>query len=184
MKHFIIFVVYISKISKMNFEQGKQEFLGTWGTLATQWGINRTMAQIHALLLISPEALSAEEIMEELSISRGNANMNIRELITWDLVKKILKPGERKEFFEAEKDMFEIFKRVARERKRREIEPVLKVLEQLSSIEEDSTSVDVVQFRKTVKNMTEFVSNANKTIDTIIKADENWFFSSIFKLMK
>ena len=76
----------------MNFVEGKQELLSTWGTLATQWGINRTMAQIHALLLISPEPLSAEEIMEELSISRGNANMNIRELMSWDLVKKILKP--------------------------------------------------------------------------------------------
>ena len=168
----------------MNFVEGKQELLSTWGTLATQWGINRTMAQIHALLLISPEPLSAEEIMEELSISRGNANMNIRELMSWDLVKKILKPGERKEFFEAEKDMYEIFKRVARERKRREIEPLLKVFDQLSKIEDENSDLKVVQFQKTVKNMSDFVTNANKTIDTVIKADENWFFSSIFKLMK
>lgn len=168
----------------MNFVEGKQELLSTWGTLATQWGINRTMAQIHALLLISPDPLSAEEIMEELSISRGNANMNIRELMSWDLVKKILKPGERKEFFEAEKDMYEIFKRVARERKRREIEPLLKVFDQLSKIEDENSDPKVVQFQKTVKNMSEFVTNANKTIDTVIKADENWFFSSIFKLMK
>lgn len=168
----------------MNFAEGKQELLSTWGTLATQWGINRTMAQIHALLLISPAPLSAEEIMEELSISRGNVNMNLRELMTWDLVKKILKPGERREFFEAEKDMFEIFKRVARERKRREIEPLLKVLNQLSTIDDDNKNPEVLQFSKTVKSMSEFVSNANKSIETVIRADENWFFSSIFKLMK
>lgn len=168
----------------MNFIEGKQELLSTWGTLATQWGINRTMAQIHALLMISPEPLSAEDIMENLSISRGNANMNIRELMSWDLVKKILKPGERKEFFEAEKDMYEIFKRVAKERKRREIEPLLKVFDQLLKIETDSKIPEEIEFQKTVKNMSEFVTTANKTLDTVIKADQNWFFSSIFKLMK
>ena len=70
----------------MTLTEGKDKFIQSWGTLGTNWGINRTMAQIHALLLVSPESLSAEGIMKELQISRGNANMNLRALIDWGLV--------------------------------------------------------------------------------------------------
>ncbi len=69
----------------MKLAEAKQQFVASWGAFGTQWGINRTMAQIHALLLISPDPLSADDIMDQLSISRGNANMNIRELIDWAL---------------------------------------------------------------------------------------------------
>ena len=70
----------------MTLDEGKESFIQSWGTLGSSWGITRTMAQIHALLLVSPEALSAEDIMAQLQISRGNANMNIRALIDWNLV--------------------------------------------------------------------------------------------------
>ena len=89
----------------MKLTEGKEKFIQAWGTLGSSWGINRTMAQVHALLLIAPESLCAEDIMEELNISRGNANMNIRALMDWGLVSKELKSGERKEFFSAEKDI-------------------------------------------------------------------------------
>jgi len=72
------------------------------------------MAQIHALLLVSPEALSADEVMEDLAISRGNANMNLRELIDWGLVQKVIRPGERKEFFSAEKDIWKVARQIIR----------------------------------------------------------------------
>ena len=72
----------------MQLTEAKEKFVQSWGSLGSQWGINRTMAQIHALLLVSHEALSTEDIMETLQISRGNANMNIRELINWQLVQK------------------------------------------------------------------------------------------------
>ncbi len=75
----------------MEWQEGKDKFLQSWGTLGTSWGINRTMAQIHALMMISPNALSADEVMEELQISRGNANMNIRALMDWGLVYKELR---------------------------------------------------------------------------------------------
>ena len=118
----------------MDLQEGKEKFIQSWGALGTSWGINRTMAQIHALLLISPNPLSAEEIMDELKISRGNANMNIRALIDWGLVFKTLIKGERKEYFIAEKDMWEVVKKIIAQRKKRELEPMLKVLEELSSI--------------------------------------------------
>ncbi|MEL7223104.1 MAG: MarR family transcriptional regulator, partial [Bacteroidota bacterium] len=119
----------------MTLDEGKQKFLQSWGALGSSWGITRTMAQIHALLLVSPASLSADEIMEELKISRGNANMNIRGLINWGLVHKELKPGERKEFFVAEKDMWEVVKCIITQRKKRELEPMIKVLDELSSVE-------------------------------------------------
>ena len=79
----------------MKLKEAKEQFIHAWGTLGSNWGINKTMAQVHALLLVSPDPLSAEEIMAELNISRGNANMNLRELIEWGIVNKIHKSGER-----------------------------------------------------------------------------------------
>ncbi|HEY8401651.1 MAG TPA: MarR family transcriptional regulator [Cytophagaceae bacterium] len=168
----------------MKFEEAKNQFIQAWGTLATQWGISRTMAQIHALLIISPDPLSADEIMEELSISRGNVNMNVRELIDWGLVDKVIKPGERKEFFSAEKDPWKITKQVARERKKRELEPVLKVLDQISNIEGDKKDKKVKTFTETISGIKRMAANADKTIEVMLKAEENWFFNSLLKLLK
>jgi DNA-binding transcriptional regulator GbsR (MarR family) len=103
----------------MKLAEAKNQFISSWGVLATQWGINRTMAQIHALLMISPDPLSQDDIMAELSISRGNVNMNIRELIDWGLVERVLIAGERREYFTAEKDIHKVAMQVAKERKRR-----------------------------------------------------------------
>ena len=116
----------------MKYQEAKEKFIQTWGTLGSNWGINRTMAQVHALLLISPNAMSADEIMAELQISRGNANINIRSLIDWGLVKKELKAGERKEFFRAEKDMWKTALQIMRERRKRELAPLKEVLKAVS----------------------------------------------------
>src|SRR5690349_15247451 len=99
----------------MELKEAKEKFIHAWGTLATNWGINKTMAQVHALLLVSPEPLNAEEIMAELNISRGNANMNLRDLMDWGIVSKIHKSGERREYFWAEKDIWEVAKQIAKE---------------------------------------------------------------------
>lgn len=168
----------------MKYEDARNQFLLTWGKLGTEWGINRTMAQVHALLLISPKALSAEEIMSELSISRGNANMNLRELMNWTLVHKELVPGDRKEYFSAEKDLWEVARRIAKERKRREIEPVLKVLSQLKSVEEGDKKAEVQEFTRVVTQLEGLVGKFDSTVDLLIKAEENWLFSSLFKLLK
>jgi DNA-binding transcriptional regulator GbsR (MarR family) len=168
----------------MELREAKYQFIETWGKLATEWGINRSMAQVHALLLVSSEPLSTEEIMEQLQISRGNANMNVRELMTWDLISKVLRPGDRKEYFEAEKDIWEVAKRVAKERKRREIEPVIKVLNQLNKVAGDPDDKQIKAFKETVSNLNDFVGKMDKSVDTMLKADENWFFSTIFKMLR
>ena len=168
----------------MKFEDAKFEFIQAWGTLGSSWGVSRTMAQIHALLMISPEALSAEEIMEELNISRGNVNLNVRELIGWGLVQKELKPGDRKEYFSADKDVWKIARQVAKERKKRELEPMIQVLEKVSVVEGDKRNEKVKTFIESVGNIKKLAKNADKSIETMLSAEENWFFGSIIKLMK
>ena len=166
----------------MTLKEGKERFIQSWGALGSSWGINRTMAQIHALLLIAPEALSAEEIMEELQISRGNANMNIRALIDWRLVFKELKPGERKEFFVAEKDMWEVVKNIIIQRKKRELEPMLRVLDEISSV--DPESEEAREFIEVIREIKLFSNKADSTLDTLVKSDSNWFVGTFMKMIK
>jgi DNA-binding transcriptional regulator GbsR (MarR family) len=168
----------------MKLAESKEKFINAWGTLGTSWGINRTMAQVHALLLISADALSAEEIMAELNISRGNANMNIRTLIDWGLVFKEIKSGERKEFFIAEKDIYKVFKQIAKERRKRELEPIFKVLSEVKNVEGDKRDKKIKSFVDTIEEIERFTIKADKTIETLIKADENWLIGSFMKLMK
>lgn len=115
----------------MKLSDAKMEFAQTWGTIGSAWGIPRSMAQIHALLLANKEALSTEDVMETLQLSRGNVNSNIRELINWKLVNKVHKIGERREFFTAQTDIMGMAQNIVQERKKRELEPVLALLEEL-----------------------------------------------------
>ena len=117
------------KSETAKLKEARDQFVSQWGVMGTQWGINRTMAQIHALLMTSPEALSTDEVMEELAISRGNAHTNLKELVNWGLLRIVTRKGERKEYFEAELDVWEIFRRIVQERKRREIDPALDLLQ-------------------------------------------------------
>jgi DNA-binding transcriptional regulator GbsR (MarR family) len=168
----------------MELAEGRQKFIEAWGKLGSEWGINRTMAQVHALLLISPDALTTEEIMEQLSISRGNANMTLRDLMNWGLIEKQHRPGERKEYFFAEKDVWTIARQVAQERKKRELDPVLKVLNELSAIQGDEKDPQYRTFKKSVTDINKLAKNVDKTLVTMVKADENWFWGSIFKMFK
>jgi len=166
----------------MNLQEGREKFIQTWGTLGSNWGINRTMAQIHALLLISPKALSAEEIMEQLKISRGNTNMNVRALMDWGLVFKELKAGERREFFYAEKDMWKVAMQVVKERRKRELEPILGTVSELKKVKDDSPEGQ--QFESTIAELDSVIAKADRTLDLLVKADESWFMNNFLKLIK
>ncbi|MBK8655909.1 MAG: MarR family transcriptional regulator [Haliscomenobacter sp.] len=166
----------------MNVQEGKEKFLQSWGALGSSWGINRTMAQIHALLLISPKALSADDIMEELQISRGNVNMNLRALIDWGLVFKELRTGERKEYFIAEKDMWEVVKHIIIQRKKKELEPMIKVLDELANVQ--GSDEETQQFVDVVKDIRLFSNKADATLDSLVKADSNWFVGTFMKMIK
>ena len=167
----------------MQLDKAKIKYIHTWGSLATSWGINKTMAQVHALLLVSTKALSAEEIMETLKISRGNVNMNVRALIDWGIVRKEFIAGERKEFFVADKDIWELFKQITKERKKREIEPVLKVLDELQT-EVTETNEEAEAFKKVMQDLAAVTKTVNGILDNAIKADEHWLLSNFTKMMK
>lgn len=166
----------------ITLNEGKERFIQSWGTIGSNWGINRTMAMIHALLLISHEPLSADEVMEELSISRGNANMNLRALIDWGLVYKALKTGERKEFFTAEKDMYKVIKAVIVQRKKRELEPLLRVLDELSTVRGDSP--EEKQFMEVISDIKLFSNKADSTLESLISSKSDWFVSTFMRLTK
>jgi DNA-binding transcriptional regulator GbsR (MarR family) len=168
----------------MKLIEARQQFISSWGAFGTHWGINRTMAQIHALLLVSADPLTQDNMMEELNISRGNANMNIRELIDWGLVERIIIPGERKEYFVAEKDIWKVVKQIVKERKKRELEPMLRLLDQLENVEGDKRDKNIKSFVDTVSGIKKLGKQADKTLDTMVKADENWFIGNLVKMFK
>ena len=164
----------------MKYDEAKLQFINAWGALGSSWGINKAMGQIHALLLISTKPLATEEIMEDLKISRGNANMNIRALIDWGIVKKELIPGERKEYFSTGKDIFELAKQVSKERKRREIEPILKVLNSAKLIEGKGNEVE--EFRKVTKDLYDFSNMVDNILEKYIKSENKWIQKLLMKL--
>jgi DNA-binding transcriptional regulator GbsR (MarR family) len=168
----------------VKLSEAKQQFISTWGAMGTHWGINRTMAQVHALLMISPDPLTQDDIMNQLNISRGNVNMNIRDLIDWGLVDRVILPGERKEYFTAEKDIYKVATQIIKERKKRELDPMMKLMDQLSKVEGDKRDKEVKTFVDTVTGIKKFGSHANDMLDILVKSDENWFLSTALKLFK
>lgn len=148
-------------------KQARDEFVTQWGAIGTQWGINRTMAQIHALLVTANEAVSTDEVMEELKISRGNAHANLKELVAWGLVRVVAKKGDRKDFFEAEKDVWQIFTMIARERKKREIDPALAILNKCAENTRYIKTPEGKAFYQQVKQLEEFVRFASGISDRI-----------------
>jgi len=166
----------------MQLQEAQEKFIQAWGTLGSHWGINRTMAQVHALLLIAAEPLSAQEIMDSLKISSGNANMNIRALIDWGLVFKELKPGERKEFFVAEKDMWEVIRKIIIQRKKKELEPVIRVLNEISDVDEKSKEAE--EFTKVVQDIRLFAQKADSTLEGLVKSDQKWFVGTFLNMIK
>ena len=104
------------------------KFILHWGEMGARWGINRTVAQIHALLFLSPKPLNAEEIAEALSIARSNVSTSLRELQSWGIIRVVHVLGDRRDHFESMKDVWELFRQVLDERKRREVDPPLTIL--------------------------------------------------------
>lgn len=169
-------------MDKMEFSECKEKFVSEWGRLCMNWGVKRAMGQIHGALLISERSLTAEELMEILQMSRGNVNMNIRELVDWQLVHKVLITGERKEYFEAEKDFWKVFKLIVLRRKKKELDPMLELLMQMSCVE--STCPESDEFCKVIKELTHFSSKAEKVLDIFTKNESNLLSSSLMKMMR
>src|SRR3954470_6432037 len=121
-----------------------RQFVEHWGMMARSWGINATMGELFALLYIDGGEWTADSLKEWLDVSRGNVSMNLRELMSWGVVHKVHRQGERREFYRAETDVWTLFRRILFERKRRELDPTLVVLERsVETIREDPSLADL-----------------------------------------
>jgi DNA-binding transcriptional regulator GbsR (MarR family) len=160
----------------------RDEFISQWGAMGGAWGINRTMAQVHALLMTSERALTTDEVMAELRISRGNAHQNLRELVGWGLVRNVVRKGERKEYYEAEKDVWRMFCIVARERKRREVEPALRALltceEQTRSLRGERAAA----FNRQIRALAEFLGQAEAIMDRVSRSEQSAIMPLVLKM--
>ncbi len=150
-------------------------FIRRWGEMGQTWGINRTMAEIHALLYITAQPLCTDDVMERLHISRGNASMNLRALCDWGIIRRLHKRGERREYFESLSDVWEIFSIIAAERKRREMDPVLETIKQCRSMLDEShlgkTAArlpEIQATRQRLEGMQEFVEVTNKIFQQFV----------------
>jgi HTH-type transcriptional regulator, glycine betaine synthesis regulator len=131
-----------------------KQFVEHWGMMARAWGINPSMGELFALLYISGTDWTAEDLRQWLQVSRGNASMNLRELMSWGVVRKVHRPGERRELFRAETEVWTLFRRIVTERKRRELDPTLTVLDRILQLSEAEPKLE--DLRSRVESLRQF----------------------------
>ncbi len=146
----------MTEITNINDSSAKAQFVLYWGDMGGQWGVNRSVAQIQALLFLSAEPLNAEQISDQLGIARSNVSNSLKELVGWKLIRRVPKPGDRREYFEAETDVWEIAMRVAQGRKEREIDPAMRVLSDCIEAALAEESLDPVALKR-MQDMQDFL---------------------------
>ncbi|HXH61182.1 MAG TPA: MarR family transcriptional regulator [Fimbriimonadaceae bacterium] len=151
----------------------QDQFVLEWGRMSSSWGINRTMAQIHALLLVTGRPQSVDDLIERLHISRGNASMNLRDLIDWGIIQRFRRPGDRKDIYISDDDIWHVFSRVVRERKRREIDPTIAAIRDcLAMVPEDDKSEDAVVLRDRLRTLLDVFGLIDLIFDQVFASDE------------
>ena len=156
-----------------------EKFIVHWGDMGTRWGVNRTVAQIHALLYLSSKPLNAEEISETLGVARSNVSTSLKELMSWGLVRVSHVLGDRRDHFESMTDMWEIFNCVVEERKKRELDPTLTLLRQceLEAAQESETPEEI---KARIRNITEFLETLTGWYEQMSRVPK----PTLMKLMK
>jgi DNA-binding transcriptional regulator GbsR (MarR family) len=158
----------MSDTTKTTLTPVAQKFILHWGEMGTKWGINRTVAQVHALLFLSPKPIPADEIAETLSVARSNVSTSLRELQGWGIVRVVHVLGDRRDHFETLKDVWEIFRTVSEERKRREIDPTLRVLGEC--VQELKTSAPGDAYtRERLESMLEFLTTMTGLFEEVLR---------------
>ncbi len=142
-----------------------QKFILHFGEMGSRWGINRTVGQMYALLYVSGKPLNADEIAEHLQFSRSNVSMGLKELQSWRLVKLLHQPGDRREYFEPPKDVWDIFKALLEERRRREVEPTLSMLRD-ALLETPASESDLVAQQR-MREMYELIELSSSWFDDV-----------------
>lgn len=155
-----------------------RSFVSHFGEMGSRWGINRTVGQIYALIFVAPQPLNADEIAEALEFSRSNVSMGLKELQSWRLVRLRHLPGDRREYFEAPTDSWEIFRTLAEERRRREIEPTLSMLRN-ALLEQPSSPEDRIA-QERMRGMHELIDLLSGWFDDVQKLEPQ----TLMRLMK
>jgi DNA-binding transcriptional regulator GbsR (MarR family) len=159
----------MSDETKTSLTPVAKKFILHWGEMGTKWGINRTVAQVHALLFLAPNPLPADEIAVTLEVARSNISTSLRELQGWGIVRAVHILGDRRDHFETTKDVWEIFRTVSEERKRREIDPTLRVLGECVQEVKASPQADAVYTRERLESMLEFLTIMNGLFEEVIR---------------
>jgi DNA-binding transcriptional regulator GbsR (MarR family) len=144
-----------------------ERFVVAWGEMGEVWGVNRSVSQIHALLYIADRPLSAEEIAERLKLARSNVSTSLRELMSWSLVRRVSALGDRRDFYEAEADVFEMVRCIAAGRKAREIDPAIAALRQCLAAADGDARVSAAA-RKRFRAMLDVTESAARSFDEIL----------------
>ena len=165
-------------------QQLKDEFVAEWGGLGPAWGMTRAVARTHALLMISDEPMTTDEIMEALSISRGSAHGALKELTSLGIAKRAVPKGQRKETFVAEKDPWKVFCAVMRERKRREVEPVLAILDRCLDPSNKLSGPESRSFIDQLEQLREFVGIGDRVMDRIGSSERSVVLKWMMGLVK
>jgi len=166
----------------MQLTEGRQQFIEEWGKLSVNWGVSKTMGQVHALLLVSNCCVCSDTIMGHLDLSRGTVNTNLRNLMDWGLIHKNQVEGERKEFFTAEKDIWTVFKQIIKQRKKKELEPLVTLLDSLSEVKPNCEDSD--EFCKVMKELKAFTNKADSSLNSIIESENNWLTRSMMHVLR
>ena len=166
----------------MKLHHGKEQFIETWGQMAGNWGISKSVAQIHAILLISKDPMCSDMIMQRLDYSRGSTNQSLHTLLEWKLIFKTQIEGDRKEYFYAEKDMWTMFRQIAYMRKEKELDPMIALLTELSDV--NASCPDSDEFCRVVRDMKTFAERSESAISHMINSRNNPFINTFFNLIK
>ena len=152
-------------------EQSRALFIRRWGEMANFWGINRTMGEIHALMFVSTKPICTDNVMEKLQVSRGNASMNLRSLVDWGLIERVHIRGDRKEYFVALADVWQMFETIVRQRRRREVEPIFETLARCREMVAPTRGKkgDAADYVKRLDAMNDFLKAIWTMVDLLMK---------------
>jgi DNA-binding transcriptional regulator GbsR (MarR family) len=155
--------------------ESKDLLVRRWGEMGGYWGISRTMAEIHALLFVTGEALCADDVMAQLHVSRGAASMNLRALVDWGLVRRAHRLGDRKEYFQADTDVWHMFETIMRERRRREIEPIVGTIDRCRELVAElhgadaGSAAEAREFRRRLDELHGFLTTMGALFELVVR---------------
>ena len=165
----------------MRLHEAQERFVTEWGKLSSNWGVNKAMGQIHALLLISPCCVTADDIMNQLEMSRGNVNINLKTLTHWGLIQKVVKKGNRKDFYKAEKDLWKVFQLIIQHRKRKELDPLLSLIKEMAPVEPKCE--ESLEFCRVLKELEMFSSKIDRALKLMLNSESNWLTKSMSRMI-